>query len=248
MSDFESLINKRLYERATMPEPPNELNFGKNPLEEQVRCAGEEEEPTNINSNEIINEKIDKGYEYLLKMHRIFNEIKNIKLIDRKAETKFKDWINIIEQDFMYLLDNIANYTISIKVTKDSTKHDSEASEDRRRIAHNNLMSSIVKTIRDIKFNFDINYDKNGKNYIFKQNYINNLNKDQKNPNFLTVEEIEKIDIEPNLFLPEIFNDCSIPSYKYLSDSNRRKHITKWAEDIYHSNVIGNIEKIKKIL
>jgi len=190
--------------------------------------------------------KMDNGYFYLLNIANIIKNIKSVVLIKEDSRVKLDKCIETIEQDFKDLIRYISDYVVAIKVSKNRNINEYIMSEERRRLAHNNLMSSIEKTIRDIKFNFDESYDINGKNFIFKQKYLANLKPDQEKPDFLESNEIEKIKFKNNLFLPDAFNDSSMPNYKYLSD--RRIYITQWAEDIYHSDIISDKEKINRLL
>mgnify|MGYP003595631531 CR=1 FL=1 len=99
--------------------------------------------------------------------------------------------IDIIENDFNDLIDCIANYGSSIQISKSDRDEKIKEAIDRRELAHNNLMSSIVKTIRDIKFNFDIDYDVGGKNFLIREKYIDSLKQDQDIPDFMDYNEIE---------------------------------------------------------
>lgn len=243
MPDFESLINRRLNERLTKQESLNEFNFGDDFFYNEDYIEDED------NKYGVIKQKIDNidnGYKYLLDIRHIMEDIKNTRLIKQEASLKLNNWIKEIEKDFNELIKYISEYLSSIKTLKDKSRKENEASEERRRIAHNNLMSSIERTIRDIRFNFDSRYDINGKNFIFKKRYVENLKNDQNIPDFLESDEIEKKELNDNLFLPEAFNNALIPSYKYLSE--RRIYITKWAEDIYHSGIMEDKEKIKRLL
>lgn len=209
---------------------------------------------------DLILKDILKNNIYLSEMISVLKTIRNIKILDKNSEEyiniekKLNDWLKIIEEDFIGVIKSTKEYILSIKnfdLSKDiKNKNSAEdfAIFDRNRtIQHDALICCIVRTIRDIKFNFDISAEE------IKNSYLKKLNSDQDRPDYLSSYEVEKIKFKKSLFFPDVIfpNNVIVPTVKTLKENGIRTIITDWSLEFYNSvnKIIKKIgmEEINKI-